>query len=122
LINRLQLEGITTYILSGDRKEAVEGIGRTVGIRSENRKSSLTPQEKAGIISTLQEEGHRVAMVIYCGVLFLFILPICSIGFMGLKQMFVVKSVLVCSFEKNEICTLSPQLKKINLKKGIVCR
>jgi hypothetical protein len=100
----------------------VEGIGRTVGIRSENRKSSLTPQEKAGIISTLQEEGHRVAMVIYCGVLFLFILPICSIGFMGLKQMFVVKSVLVCSFEKNEICTLSPQLKKINLKKGIVCR
>uniref|UniRef100_A0ACD5TVA0 Uncharacterized protein n=1 Tax=Avena sativa TaxID=4498 RepID=A0ACD5TVA0_AVESA len=62
-VDRLQQEGITTYILSGDRKEAVEGIGKTVGIRSENRKSSLTPQEKAGIIATLQEEGHRVAMV-----------------------------------------------------------
>ncbi|XP_051183175.1 copper-transporting ATPase PAA2, chloroplastic [Lolium perenne] len=62
-VDRLQQEGITTYILSGDRKEAVEGIGKTVGIRSENRKSSLSPQEKAGIISTLQDEGHRVAMV-----------------------------------------------------------
>uniref|UniRef100_A0ACD5WEW0 Uncharacterized protein n=1 Tax=Avena sativa TaxID=4498 RepID=A0ACD5WEW0_AVESA len=62
-VDRLQQKGITTYILSGDRKEAVEGIGKTVGIRSENRKSSLTPQEKAGIIATLQEEGHRVAMV-----------------------------------------------------------
>lgn len=62
-VDRLQKEGITTYILSGDRKEAVESIGITVGIRTENRKSSLSPQEKAGIISTLQGEGHRVAMV-----------------------------------------------------------
>uniref|UniRef100_A0A453IWR0 HMA domain-containing protein n=1 Tax=Aegilops tauschii subsp. strangulata TaxID=200361 RepID=A0A453IWR0_AEGTS len=62
-VDRLKQEGIATYILSGDRKEAVEGIGETVGIRSENRRSSLTPQEKAGIISTLQGEGHRVAMV-----------------------------------------------------------
>ncbi|KAM3230906.1 hypothetical protein ACQJBY_061212 [Aegilops geniculata] len=62
-VDRLQQVGIATYILSGDRKEAVEGIGETVGIRRENRRSSLTPQEKAGIISTLQGEGHRVAMV-----------------------------------------------------------
>jgi len=43
----------------------VTSIGRTVGIRNENIKSSLTPQDKASIISTLQGEGHRVAMVIY---------------------------------------------------------
>lgn len=71
VINRLQQEGIATFLLSGDRKEAVESIGRTVGIRNENIKSSLTPQGKAGIISTLQGEGRRVAMVMYCGVLFL---------------------------------------------------
>jgi len=41
----------------------VTSIGRTVGIRNENIKSSLTPQDKASIISTLQGEGHRVAMV-----------------------------------------------------------
>ncbi|KAL6867742.1 hypothetical protein ACP4OV_015766 [Aristida adscensionis] len=62
-VDRLQQESIATFLLSGDREEAVASIGSTVGIRSENIKSSLTPQEKAGIISTLQGEGHRVAMV-----------------------------------------------------------
>lgn len=62
-VDRLQQEGIATFLLSGDRKEAVESIGGTVGIRSENIKSSLTPQEKAGIISNLQGEGRKVAMV-----------------------------------------------------------
>ncbi|KAL5219437.1 hypothetical protein ABZP36_020121 [Zizania latifolia] len=62
-VGRLQQEEIETFLLSGDRKEAVESIGRTVGIRCENMKSSLTPQEKAVLISTLQSEGRRVAMV-----------------------------------------------------------
>nr|CAB3501847.1 unnamed protein product [Digitaria exilis] len=62
-VDRLQQENITTFLLSGDREEAVTSIGRTVGIRNENIKSSLTPQDKANIISTLQGEGHRVAMV-----------------------------------------------------------
>nr|ABF94279.1 copper-translocating P-type ATPase family protein, expressed [Oryza sativa Japonica Group] len=62
-VDRLQQEEILTFLLSGDRKEAVESIGRTVGIRSENIKSSLTPHEKAGIITALQGEGRRVAMV-----------------------------------------------------------
>ncbi|XP_040378524.1 copper-transporting ATPase PAA2, chloroplastic [Oryza brachyantha] len=63
IVNRLQQEEITTFLLSGDRKESVESIGRTVGIRSENIKSSLTPHEKSSIITALQGEGHRVAMV-----------------------------------------------------------
>jgi soluble P-type ATPase len=64
LVNiRLQQEGITTLLLSGDREEAVASIGSTVGIKNENTQSSLTPQEKTGVISTLQGEGHRVAMV-----------------------------------------------------------
>ncbi|OEL16438.1 Copper-transporting ATPase PAA2, chloroplastic [Dichanthelium oligosanthes] len=62
-VDRLQQESITTFLLSGDREEAVTSIGRTVGIRNENIKSSLTPQDKASIITTLQGEGHRVAMV-----------------------------------------------------------
>uniref|UniRef100_A0A0E0K9J8 HMA domain-containing protein n=1 Tax=Oryza punctata TaxID=4537 RepID=A0A0E0K9J8_ORYPU len=62
-VDRLQQEEIATFLLSGDRKEAVESIGRTVGIRIVNIKSSLTPHEKAGIITALQGEGRRVAMV-----------------------------------------------------------
>ncbi|KAG8073678.1 hypothetical protein GUJ93_ZPchr0006g41283 [Zizania palustris] len=62
-VGRLQQEEIETFLLSGDRKEAVESIGRTVGIKCENMKSSLTPQEKAVLISTLQGKGRRVAMV-----------------------------------------------------------
>jgi hypothetical protein len=37
LVNiRLQQEGITTLLLSGDREEAVASIGSTVGIKNEN--------------------------------------------------------------------------------------
>jgi Cu2+-exporting ATPase len=71
-IVRLQQQSITTFLLSGDREEAVSSIGRTVGIRSENTKSSLTPQDKASIISTLQGEGHRVAMVMYFDALLMY--------------------------------------------------
>ncbi|GJN08903.1 hypothetical protein PR202_ga26863 [Eleusine coracana subsp. coracana] len=63
IVDRLKQECITAFLLSGDREEAVASIGSTVGIKNENMKSSLTPQEKAGVISTLQGEGHRVAMV-----------------------------------------------------------
>ncbi|TVU48208.1 hypothetical protein EJB05_07837, partial [Eragrostis curvula] len=62
-VDRLQQENITPFLLSGDREESVASIGSTVGIKNENMESSLTPQEKAGVISTLQGEGHRVAMV-----------------------------------------------------------
>uniref|UniRef100_A0A0D9VQ71 HMA domain-containing protein n=1 Tax=Leersia perrieri TaxID=77586 RepID=A0A0D9VQ71_9ORYZ len=62
-VDRLQQEEIETFLLSGDRKEAVESIGRAVGLRSENIKSSLTPHEKAGVITALQGEGRQVAMV-----------------------------------------------------------
>ena len=72
LIIRLQQESITTFLLSGDREEAVTSIGRTIGIRDENIKSSLTPQDKASIISTLQGKGHRVAMVMKSNALLVF--------------------------------------------------
>ncbi|KAK2645018.1 hypothetical protein Ddye_020213 [Dipteronia dyeriana] len=62
-VSRLQLKGIKTLLLSGDREEAVASIAKTVGIDKENINSSLTPQQKLDVISTLQSEGHRVAMV-----------------------------------------------------------
>ncbi|XP_050215855.1 copper-transporting ATPase PAA2, chloroplastic isoform X1 [Mercurialis annua] len=62
-VNRLQLKGINTVLLSGDREEAVANIANKVGIGSEFVNASLSPQQKSGFISTLQAAGHRVAMV-----------------------------------------------------------
>ncbi|GER35367.1 P-type ATPase [Striga asiatica] len=60
---RLQGKGIRTVLLSGDRKEAVATVAKIVGIENEFVNSSLTPQQKSGVISRLQASGHRVAMV-----------------------------------------------------------
>ncbi|KAF5205568.1 Copper-transporting atpase paa2 protein [Thalictrum thalictroides] len=62
-VKRLQEKGIKTILLSGDREEAVATIANTVGIGSESINASLTPQQKSGVISTLQSQGHHVAMV-----------------------------------------------------------
>lgn len=62
-VNRLQKKGIKTVLLSGDREEAVASVAKAVGIEKEFVHSSLTPQDKSDLISTLKTAGHRVAMV-----------------------------------------------------------
>ncbi|KAJ8646951.1 hypothetical protein MRB53_008699 [Persea americana] len=62
-VNRLQQKGIKPIVLSGDREEAVASIAKIVGIDSESINASLTPQQKSGRISSLQAQGHHVAMV-----------------------------------------------------------
>ncbi|KAG0480201.1 hypothetical protein HPP92_011059 [Vanilla planifolia] len=60
-VKRLQQKGVKTVLLSGDREEAVANVGKMVGIDS--IRASVSPQQKYDIISSLQTEGHRVAMV-----------------------------------------------------------
>eukprot|EP01018_Ginkgo_biloba_P004940 Gb_21177 [translate_table: standard] len=61
---RLQKMGIGTILLSGDREEAVTSVAERVGIRSrEYINSCIRPHEKANFISSLQKQGHSVAMV-----------------------------------------------------------
>ncbi|KAJ0592196.1 putative P-type Cu(2+) transporter [Helianthus annuus] len=62
-IKRLHEKRIETILLSGDREEAVASVAKTVGIETHLINASLTPQQKSGAISTLQNSGHRVAMV-----------------------------------------------------------
>lgn len=50
--------------MSGDREEAVAATAKTVGVEDKFVNGSLTPQQKSGVISSLQASGHRVAMVI----------------------------------------------------------
>uniref|UniRef100_A0A7N0VCH9 HMA domain-containing protein n=1 Tax=Kalanchoe fedtschenkoi TaxID=63787 RepID=A0A7N0VCH9_KALFE len=62
-VSRLNQRGIKTMVLSGDREESVANIAKTVGISGEQVKASLTPQQKSGVISSLQEAGYQVAMI-----------------------------------------------------------
>ncbi|XP_020236569.1 copper-transporting ATPase PAA2, chloroplastic [Cajanus cajan] len=62
-VMRLKQKGIKMVLLSGDREEAVATIADTVGIESDFVKTSLSPQQKSGFISSLTAAGHRVAMV-----------------------------------------------------------
>nr|XP_027084568.1 copper-transporting ATPase PAA2, chloroplastic-like [Coffea arabica] len=59
----LKQRGIRTVLLSGDREEAVATVAKSVGIENEFINASLTPQQKSGVISSLQASGHSVAMV-----------------------------------------------------------
>lgn len=65
MLERLQQKGIKTVLLSGDREEAVATVAKTVGIDNEFVNASIMPQQKSGIISSLQNSGHHVAMVIF---------------------------------------------------------
>ncbi|KZV51845.1 hypothetical protein F511_06888 [Dorcoceras hygrometricum] len=62
-VSRLQQKGIRTVILSGDRQEAVASVAKTVGIEDKFVNCSLSPQQKSGIISSLQASGNHVAVV-----------------------------------------------------------
>ncbi|CAM8949578.1 unnamed protein product [Rhodiola kirilowii] len=62
-ISRLSQRGIKMMVLSGDREESVANIAKTVGIKGEQVKASLTPQQKSKVISSLQGAGYHVAMI-----------------------------------------------------------
>lgn len=62
-VNRLLEKGIKPIILSGDREEAVASVAKVVGIESGSVNAGLTPQQKSGVISSLQAQGHHIAMV-----------------------------------------------------------
>lgn len=60
-IRHLRSMGLTPVMATGDHEVVARGIADQVGI--ETVFSSLTPEEKAGLITRLQAEGHQVAMV-----------------------------------------------------------
>ncbi|XVE53834.1 hypothetical protein DITRI_Ditri03aG0033800 [Diplodiscus trichospermus] len=55
--------GISDTLRSDAESIAVATIAKTVGIGNEFVSSSLTPQQKSTVISTLKTAGHRIAMV-----------------------------------------------------------
>jgi Cu+-exporting ATPase len=61
VIQELIHGGITTHLLTGDRKETGEYIAQKIGI--ENVHAELLPQDKAAKISEIQQSNTKVAMV-----------------------------------------------------------
>jgi Cu+-exporting ATPase len=53
--------GARTLLISGDTRRAAEAIARTLGI--DDVRAPVRPDEKDAIVSELQRQGHRVAMV-----------------------------------------------------------
>ena len=60
-ITRFKQLGIKTYLLSGDRHEAVAAVGSDVGI--ETAVGQMTPQDKFTYLETEKERGSHVLMV-----------------------------------------------------------
>lgn len=61
LVNRLQQQGISVSILSGDSEQAVAHFAQILGIQ--NWQAGLTPEQKLSALQALQQKGEIVAMV-----------------------------------------------------------
>jgi len=60
-VRRLKSYGWRVILLSGDRKKAVERVGRELGV--DDVIAEVMPQDKHEVVKKLQSEGRRVAMV-----------------------------------------------------------
>ncbi len=63
LFRVLQARGAQTWIMSGDRQEAVEATAEAVGVSLERAIGGLLPEDKADRVADLQRDGHVVAMI-----------------------------------------------------------
>lgn len=61
VLDKLKDMGIKTVMLTGDRREAAEAVGREIGIAEV--KYGLSPKDKVTIIDNYTKEGKKVAMV-----------------------------------------------------------
>ncbi|GMH21062.1 hypothetical protein Nepgr_022904 [Nepenthes gracilis] len=63
VVHFLSKQGISVYMLSGDRRNTAEYVASVVGIPKENVFSGVKPDEKKRFISQLQNDKSIVAMV-----------------------------------------------------------
>ncbi len=60
-VAELKRMGLTTVLLTGDREAVANEVGRQVGV--DRVLAEVLPVDKAAAIESLQQQGHRVAMV-----------------------------------------------------------
>ena len=59
-IRALKQDGMTIVMLTGDNRTTAEAVGRAVGV--DRIEAEVLPDQKAGVVRELQQEGKRVAM------------------------------------------------------------
>lgn len=62
-IEQLRAQGMTVWMVTGDRESAARATAETLGICLDYVKAEVTPVEKGRIIAQIQAQGKRVAMV-----------------------------------------------------------
>jgi Cu+-exporting ATPase len=60
-VERLQGMGVRTVMLTGDNRGAARAVGQRLGI--DHIEAEVLPADKAGIVASLKQGGHAVAMV-----------------------------------------------------------
>jgi Cu2+-exporting ATPase len=63
LLQRLQADGLTLWLLSGDQVSVTHRVAKSVGIQPEHAIGGLSPDEKLKHVQALQAKGAVVAMV-----------------------------------------------------------
>jgi Cu+-exporting ATPase len=63
VVARLRAAGMEVYLLSGDRASTAQALALEAGIPPANVFAEVRPENKAGLLRSLQERGARVAFV-----------------------------------------------------------
>jgi Cu+-exporting ATPase len=63
VVNRLQKQGLATYLLTGDNTLTAVNIAKQVGIEPENVLAEVRPEQKAEFVKKYQLRGEKVAFI-----------------------------------------------------------
>jgi Cu+-exporting ATPase len=63
VVERLQRQGLKTYLLTGDNGLTAASIAKQVGIAPKNIFAEVRPEQKAEFVRQLQQQGEKVAFV-----------------------------------------------------------
>ncbi len=63
VVAQLARQGKKVCLVSGDNRLTVNAIGRQLGISAEHIYAEIRPEQKAALVSQLQQQGERVAFV-----------------------------------------------------------
>jgi Cu+-exporting ATPase len=63
VVAELGRQGLTTYLVTGDNPVTAKSIAAQAGIEPERVFAEVRPEQKAGLVKKLQQEGKRVAFV-----------------------------------------------------------
>ncbi|WP_424019057.1 heavy metal translocating P-type ATPase [Halorientalis pallida] len=62
-VSALHERGLTVHMITGDNERTAEAVAEQVGIRPENVRAEVLPEDKADAIEAIQDDGEKAMMV-----------------------------------------------------------